>query len=60
MPNAPRNIKPSAQIPQITSLSTAFPLTFDSSKSDPAKDCPRSDEKAPSNNRPPHRHDAGH
>lgn len=44
------------QIPQITALSTAYPMHFESSSPKPGSD---SHIPAPQPSREPHRHDAG-
>jgi len=58
MSQAPRNTDPSANIPQITALSTAFPMAFESPTPAPT-DPRRTSANQPDTPRPPHRHDAG-
>jgi len=57
MSEAAPNPTPHSQIPQITALSTAFPLDFESGISESPKPKTQSDQNPPS--RVPHRHDAG-
>jgi hypothetical protein len=59
MNNASGNTNPSKNIPQITSLSIAFPMRFEENKAQsPSRE--QSPNPAPKDSpRPPHRHDAG-
>lgn len=60
MPDTPSNTNNSSTpIPQITSLSIAFPLNFESPENETANDPRRASNSTQSKNRPPHRHDAG-
>ncbi|MDF1808910.1 MAG: hypothetical protein P1U42_04365 [Phycisphaerales bacterium] len=54
-----RNINPSSKAPQITSLSIAFPMNFESQSHTPSNDPRRVTPAANDTTRPPHRHDAG-
>ncbi len=58
MPEAPRDINPSASIPHMTALSIAFPMNFESPAPDPT-DPRRASTKPTNTTRPAHRHDAG-
>jgi|GEM_PF-3126061 len=59
MSESARNINPSSKAPQITSLSIAFPMNFESqapvSSNNPRRVTPAANDTT----RPPHRHDAG-
>lgn len=58
MSDAARNINPTNPIPQITALSIAFPMNFESPTPDSPAD-PRRAPAKPTDQRPTHRHDAG-
>ncbi len=58
MSQAPRDNNPSANIPDMTPLSIAFPMNFESFTPTPT-DPRRASTNTPTPKRPPHRHDAG-
>jgi len=59
MSDTPKNITPHAQIPQITALSIAFPLNFESTIPE-SSNPPTNPNATPAQpTRPPRRHDAG-
>jgi hypothetical protein len=59
MSDAPNNITPHSQIPQITALSIAFPLNFESTSPDSPKRPTNPNATPAQPARPPRRHDAG-
>ncbi len=59
MPDTPRNATPSSIIPKMTALSVAFPMSFESQKTDSNADARVSSKDSPKSKRLPHRHDAG-
>ncbi len=58
-PNAPRPIPAAAYIPQITALSIAFPLNFESPEPTKQHGAQRANGAGDIPTRNPHRHDAG-
>jgi len=58
MPESPRDANSAPRQPQMTSLSIAFPMNFESAN--PESNDPRGANAKPTGpNRAPHRHDAG-
>ena len=59
MPQSANNSNPPANIPQMTPLSVAFPMTFESANPESTNDPRRASTNKNDPNRPAHRHDAG-